>query len=98
MVFPLGIGAFLITSALGSVLGVIFTKYGKAATIITVISIFLVAFGAGFLAAFTEDNGFLAGVTFSGKLPWLVLAVGLFLYSISMIPEQRTVWKCNVKL
>ncbi|MBP3588418.1 MAG: hypothetical protein J6J51_05235 [Clostridia bacterium] len=97
-VFPLGIGAFLITSALGAVIGVIFTKYGKVATIITVISIFFVAFGAGFLAAFTEDNGFLAGVTFSGKLPWLVLAVGLFLYSISMIPEQRTVWKCNVKL
>ena len=98
MVFPLGVGAFLITGSLGSVLGVIFTRYGKVATIITVISIFFVAFGAGFLAAFTEDNGFLAGVTFSGKLPWLVLAVGLFLYSISMIPEHRTVWKCNVKL
>ena len=97
-VFLLGIGVFLITSALGAVIGVIFTKYGKVATIITVISIFFVAFGAGFLAAFTEDNGFLAGVTFSGKLPWLVLAVGLLLYSISMIPEQRTVWKCNVKL
>ena len=97
MVFPIGVGAFLGTSALGAVIGVIFTKYGKAATIITVITIMLVAFGAGVLAAFSEDLG-TSIVVFSRGIHWLVLAVGLFLYSISMIPEQRTVWKCNVKL
>ena len=97
-VLPLGIGAFLITSALGAVIGVVFTKYGRLATILTVITIMLVGFGAGFLSAFSEAGGFFANVTFSGKLPWLVLGVGLILYSISMIPEQRTVWKCNVKL
>ncbi len=97
MVFPLGVGAFLITSALGSIVGVVFTKYGKIATVITVITIMLVAFGAGFLAAFSEDLG-TSMVVFSRGIHWLVLAIGLFLYSISMIPEQRTVWKCNVKL
>ena len=97
-VLPLGIGAFLITSALGAVIGVVFTKYGKTATILTVITIILVSFGAGFLSAFSTDDGFLANVTFAGNLPWLVLGIGLILYSISMIPEQRTVWKCNVKL
>ena len=97
MVFPLGVGAFLTTSALGAIVGVVFTKYGKVATIVTVITIMLVAFGAGFLAAFSEDLG-TSMVVFSRGLHWLVLAIGLFLYSISMIPEQRTVWKCNVKL
>jgi len=97
IVFPLGVGAFLITGALGSFLGAIFTKYGKVATIVTVISIFFVAFGAGFLAAFSEDLG-TSFTAFARGIHWLVLAAGLFLYSISMIPEQRTVWKCNVKL
>lgn len=97
-VFPLGIGAFLITSALGAVVGVVFTKYGKVATIITVITIMLMGFGAGVLSALSEDGGFLSNITLTGRLPWLVLAIGLFLYSISMIPEHRTVWKCNVKL
>ena len=97
MVYPLGVGAFLITSSLGSIIGVIFTKYGKLATVITAISIFLVAFGAGMMAALSEKLGTVL-VVFSRGLHWLVLAAGLFLYSISMIPEQRTVWKCNVKL
>lgn len=97
-VFPLGIGAFLITSALGAVVGVVFTKYGKVATIITVITIMLMGFGAGVLSALSEDGGFLSNITLTGRLPWLVPAIGLFLYSISMIPEHRTVWKCNVKL
>ena len=90
-------GAFLITSSLGSIIGVIFTKYGKLATVITAISIFLVAFGAGMMAALSEKLGTVL-VVFSRGLHWLVLAAGLFLYSISMIPEQRIVWKCNVKL
>ena len=98
MVFPLGMGAFLATSALGSVIGVIFTKYGKAATIFTTIAIILVGMGAGVLAALSEDVDFLPALVFSDKIHWLMLCVGLFLYSISMIPEQRTVWKCNVKL
>lgn len=97
MVFPLGIGAFLVFSALGAVIGVVFTKYGKIATVITTISIVLVGFGAGLLAAFSDDIGQTVQL-FSGKLHWLLLCFGLLLYSLAMIPEHRIVWKYNVKL
>ena len=55
-------------------------------------------FFLGIFGLVSEDGGFLSNITLTGRLPWLVLAIGLFLYSISMIPEHRTVWKCNVKL
>ena len=97
-VFLLGIGAFLLTNAAGALLGAVFVRHGKPAAIITGIVILLSCFSAGFLAAFSENNGLLANIALTGDLPWLVLAIGLFLYSISMIPEQRMVWKCNVKL
>jgi len=95
---PVGLGVYLTCGALGSVVGVVFTKYGKIATVVTVIAFFLVAAGAGFLAGFSGDERFLARVTFGGDLPWLILAIGLFIYAIASIPEQRTVWKCNVKM
>jgi len=91
-------GVYLTGGALGSVVGVVFTKYGKIATVVTVIAVFLVAGGAGFLAGFSGDERFLAWLTFDGNLPWLILAAGLFIYAIASIPEQRTVWKCNVKM
>lgn len=95
---PVGLGVYLTCGALGSVVGVVFTKYGKIATVVTMIAFFLVAGGAGFLAGFSGDERFLAWVTFDGNLPWLILAMGLFIYAIASIPEQRTVWKCNVKM
>ena len=95
---PMGLGVYLAFSALGSVVGVVFTKYGKIATVVTIIAILLVAGCAGFLAGFSGDESFLARITFGGDLPWLVLAIGLFIYAIASIPEQRTVWKCNVRL
>jgi len=93
----LGIGLFLGTSALGSILGVVYTKYGRFATLFTVVFILLCAFAGGFLAAFSEDFGTFF-VLFRRGLPGIVLGIGLFLYGISIVPEHRTVWKCNVKL
>jgi len=94
----LGIGAFLLFSAVGTLLGAVFTKYGKIAAVATAISVLLLAFGAGFVSAFLGDETLLETFIVSPSLPWLILGIGLFAYSISMIPEQRIVWKCNVKL
>lgn len=96
-VLLLGAGAFLAFSALGTVLGVVFTKYGKIATVVTAISVMLIGFGAGIIAALSDEIH-LPNFFFGNALPWAVLCAGLFFYSISMIPEQRIVWKCNVKL
>ena len=96
-VFPLGVGVFLLTNAIGVVLGVVFTRYNKTAAIVTAVAVMMTAFGVGVLSGISEQNNLLSRINFS-SIPWLVLALGLFLYSLSMIPEQRTVWKCNVKL
>ena len=96
-VFLLGAGGFLAFSALGTILGVVFTKYGKIATVVTAISVMLIGFGAGIIAALSDEIH-LPNFFFGSALPWAVLCAGLCFYSISMIPEQRIVWKCNVKL
>ena len=95
---PIGLGVYLATGAIGTLLGIIFTKYGKVATVITVVLLLLCGGGMGLLAGYADSNSFLANILFSGKIHWLVLGIGLLLYSLAAIPEQRTVWKCNVKI
>jgi len=95
---PLGLGVYLFFGALGSVIGVIFTKYGKVVAIVTAVLLVLICGVCGFLAGFSGSNSFLGSLIFSASLPWLVLGIGLLAYALSQIPEQRTVWKCNVKL
>lgn len=95
---PLGLGVYLFFGALGSVIGVIFTKYGKVVAIVTAVLLVLICGVCGFLAGFSGSNSFLGSLIFSAGLPWLVLGIGLLAYALSQIPEQRTVWKCNVKL
>lgn len=97
-VVPTSLGVYLAFSAVGSILGVVITRYGKIAGIITAAIILLGAFAGGFFAAFSGEDGLLETITRLNSLPWLALGLGLILYSISMIPEHRTVWKCNVKL
>ena len=92
------VGVYLAFSAIGSVLGVVIARYGKAAGIIVALVILVCAFCGGFFAAFSEDGGVLDAILQSSKLPWLALGIGLIFYSLSMIPEHRTVWKYNVKL
>ena len=95
---PIGLGIYLACGAIGAFIGVIFTKYGKLATVLTVVLLLLVGGTCGVLVGFADTNTFLTGFLFSEGLPWLVFSIGVFLYAISQIPEQRTVWKCNVKI
>lgn len=95
---PVGLGVYLFCGAIGSVIGVVYTKFGKIATVISVVVFLLVGLSAGVLAALSGESSLLATITLRGNLHWLVLCIGLFVYSLCSIPEQRTVWKCNVKL
>lgn len=97
-VVPTALGIYLAFAALGSILGVVITRYGKFAGVATAVFIILCGFGGGFATAFASETSLLETITQRNGLPWLALGIGLMLYSISMIPEQRTVWKCNVKL
>lgn len=94
---PLSLGLFLGASAIGSVMGIIYTKWGKVSLLITVVVVLMGAFGIEFLSAFFSD-GWLAALTDLDTIGWLVLCIGFLLYSLMLIPESRTVWKCNVKL
>lgn len=96
--FPMGIGFITIMSALGSVFGVVYTKFGKIATVATVISIALGGMAGGVFAALAGDSNPMDWLARQDRLGLLVLCIGLFVYSLAMIPEHRTVWKCNVKL
>ncbi len=95
---PIGLGAYLAGGAIGAILGVIFTRFGKIAAVISAVAIMLVAFGGGLLAGMSAGDSPLVSISLDGGLPWAILGAGVLLYSIAMIPEQRTVWKCNVKL
>ncbi len=92
---PMGLGVYLLFGALGTLIGIVFTKYGKIVTVITTIVIVLGCGAIGFFVAMSGGGVHLGG---TGSLSWLMLCLGLLLYAIMQIPEQRTVWNCNVKL
>lgn len=92
---PLGLGVYLLFGALGTLIGIVFTKYGKIVTVITAI---VIVIGCGCIGLFVGMSGggiHMGGV---GSLSWPILAAGILVYAIMQIPEQRTVWNCNVKL
>lgn len=97
-VLPVGFGLFLLAGGVGSILGAVFTKYGRSATVISVLLFIAVGFGAGFAAAFLDDTASLPRFLSMAGLRWLAVGIGLIVYGISMIPEHRTVRNCNVKL
>ena len=92
----LSLGLALIGSSGGVILGVLFSRFGKLAAILSGVVFVMIGMGCGLLAGMDVLDG--AAIAAPGKLVWLLPGIGLILYSLSMIPEQRTVWKYNVKL
>ena len=92
---PLGLGVYLLFGAMGTLIGIVFTKYGKIVTVITAILILICCGAIGFFVGISGGGIHFGGV---GSLSWILLCIGLFLYAIMQIPEQRMVWNCNVKL
>ena len=98
---PLSLGIFLIAVALGSLTGICFAKWGEPA-----LAVILVGFFVSFVAFAIFDTCFAANsfdenwlrILNKDGLGLAVFGIGLMVYSLMLIPESRTVWKCNVKL
>ena len=92
------LGIQLFCAALGTLLGLVYLKWGKFGTLLTV----LMAIFAGGLGGFGAVMGFeTLGVDrlFSGDvLPWLILAFGAICYGLVQLPEGRTLAHMQVKI
>lgn len=97
-VIPLGFGLFLGFSALGAAAGMIMVRFGKLGLAIGIATGMVVGMGGGVLAVITIQSGKIIEFFDNIDLHWLVFCIGVFLYAIVMIPEQRLIWKYNVKL
>jgi hypothetical protein len=97
-VAPLGFGLFLGFSALGGIAGMVMIRFGKIGLAVTVATGLVVGMGAGLIAGMTIGSGFIGAFFENVGLHWLIFCIGVFLYAIVMIPEQRLIWKYNVKL
>lgn len=97
---PLGLGWFLLLNALGAVAGMIYQRFGKVVAIVSSVLLMLVGMAVGMLVAMTGRGADWLPVASAqgGKIAWAVLAVGLIVYGIILIPERRIVQSCNVKL
>lgn len=98
MLLVLSLGVQLFCAALGTLLGLVYLKWGKFGTLLTV----LMAIFAGGLGGFGAVMGFeTLGVDrlFSGDvLPWLILAFGAICYGLVQIPEGRTLAHMQVRI
>lgn len=94
----LSLGAFLLMGAVGSVLGMIYYRFGKVGAIITGISSVILGIGAGFLFAFsTNIQSGLSGLAGSLPLSWVPLVLGAAVYLLTMIPENLVIRNYQVK-
>ena len=97
-VVPLGFGLFLGFGALGGIAGMTMVRFGRIGLAITVVVGLIVGMGAGVLAGMTIGSGSIDAFFENLGLHWLVFCIGVLLYAVVMIPEQRLIWKYNVKL
>lgn len=95
---PISLGIGLAGGALGSVIGIVYARFGRLATVLTVVIIVAVAITGGVLAVMSSQTQWLQSLVNHIGFSWLVFCIGLFLYGIAMIPEQRIVWKYSVRI
>lgn len=103
-VFSLGqtaricLGAFLVSSAFGSVLGMVNYRFGKVGAVVTGISIAAVGIGVGVALGLTAgDAGWLDRLLDRCALGWVFLAVCAVLYLLPLLPECRMIRSYQVR-
>lgn len=96
--FPATLGLSLAGSAFGTVIGVVYTRFGKLATVLVVLVMVALGITSGILAVMSSQTQWLQYLVEHMGLSWLVLCIGLILYALAMIPEHRTVWKYSVRM
>lgn len=95
---PIGLGLMICMDILGSVIGMVTTKFSKS--VVVAISII-----AGLLICGAVVGIVILCVAFADTMEkfnmltlWVVPAVSLVLYALILIPEHKTIYKYNVKL
>ena len=95
---PISLGIGLACGALGSVIGIVYARFGRLATVLTVVIIVALAITGGILAVMSSQTQWLQSLVNHIGFSWLVFGIGLILYALTMIPEHRTVWKYSVRM
>ena len=86
------LGTFLVSSAFGSVLGMVNYRFGKVGAVVTGISIAAVGIGVGVALGLTAgDAGWLDRLLDRCALDWVFLAVCAVLYLLPLFPECRII-------
>lgn len=95
VLIPAALGLFLLAGALGSLAGMVYLRFGKAMTVLTVVLMILVGGVCGGLTVlFAEANW----PVLAGWISWMILAAGAVVYGLTLIPEHRVVCKYQVKI
>lgn len=93
------LGLCLFAAAFGSVLGMVFARFGKIAAIVGGVVLFVVCLGGGIAAGLgIANDSAVAALLSVERLPWLALAIGAAAYLLTLIPEVPLVKKYQVKL
>lgn len=93
-VFATALGVLLLGSAAGSVMGMVYLRFGRIATVLTVV-ILAVCGGIGGAAAVFSPS---LSPLFNRQPGLPVLAAGLLFYGIVMLPERKLLRSYSVKL
>lgn len=96
---PTSIGMYLIANSVGTVIGTAVAKFGNKALALLIPALIGLSVGVFFFVfSSLEEPGFIVEFAMGDGLQWVVLAAGLIVHGLSMIPEVKTVYHCNVKL
>lgn len=93
----LGVGLFLLLTAVGILLGGLHIRFGLAATLMTAVAVVVVAIGSGIVGVLVVSDQ-LKWVLLSGSVQWIVLAVGAVAYGLAALLEKTIVRRYAVKL
>lgn len=93
----LGVGLFLLLTAVGILLGGLHIRFGLAATLMTAVAVVVVAIGGGIVGVLVVSDQ-LKWVLLSGSVQWIVLAVGAVAYGLAALLERTIVRRYAVKL
>lgn len=95
---PISLGISLACGALGTVIGIVYARFGRLATVLTVLVMVALGITGGVLAVLSSQTRWLQYLVNHMGFSWLVFCIGLILYSVAMIPEHRTVWNYSVRM
>lgn len=99
MILPVCLGLSLILGAAGSLLGMLWSKWGKRAYWVLIpASIVGTLSFTGLMIAMTLSQYQVHVGWLWNTAGWIVLAVGIAAHFLCMIPEHKTIYRFNVKL